>query len=1317
MANPILTNIHVTFSDAVRNSTYIAFEGEKNKFKNSPTKDERLYEIFKNARILLETNFQVADNLNKLQNQIEILDTLHEDGKSLYKRYCDHTNTWFRKFARFINEYAPEFLKNRYPNLFFNNIKQAEKTTLYQYNEYKQKIKQLKDNLTTAKPELENKILEEARRQNQERTQRQQNPQQRQQNNQEDVAQGLNNQDKSTKFDKPEKTNAPGLKNQQKKRSGSGTKGKQENENNTGNGDKTFRFSDITNDLTEEEIIAILKSDQAAHKVPETSEYVTDFDAEEFNRALAASLESLQKTTESEVFHEKRMKGEVIEKYIQNMKAILAKLKELDAQETLCPYQFRKLFLTLIFDFAVLSSTVDRSVTVKYLKNNQFETALLDALSIEAITEILKNNSNETAKYKLIADMLAPTSLGKNFAKALATHRRAELVVENRAGVKVYRLKCNDNTVIGERNFNTFKGTVIVSADKLHNLAKLLDETPSFNPSVLEINTEGEILTDDLANELIDLFIKHPELSYFLPNIKFINLKEICLKSEVAEGKFLAIFDKIECPSLIEFVPKDLIKKPINIETLTKYYSKIINFCPSIGLLRHCYNELLDQGYKIADYNAIPLPNRLLLTYKLETEGWTIEQVKYLLTALPFIQVLQIDHANMREATLKEWLNSGILNNLRELNIQKLNHITTDIIHSLVQIPQLAKIKLPTLKQGTRPLDQLPKFDNPFKISLFYTQSKLTLPWAAKLYTGPTAWMPLFQIPMARSGENIHTFYREQDEILDSNSVCLWVYKADYEKLTPQNQIITILSDGNPFINDDNIVNFIKKFPNLIHLSLQLCPQLTSVGIQRIIDVLHETQIEIIDLTDCHNIDDSFLLNQKNLEKLKKIKSINLSGTRITKDVIDSLDLLKGKLIFKERTLKITNDQLKGKDFVINLLNTADLHEYVYLDLTGCCNLTNQDLRQILDRLNVDKELIDPLDKSRKGNPKRLNIVHLNLTGCSQITTEALLPNKQDKLVLGELEKITLNGTQIEISELMTFYPHIVINPTLRLKFFNELHPRTCLKSCERYHINEFNSRNGNEVTKSRETLKDAGELITNRIFLQLFPESYQEDDQELYSKIMSIPVQTTTDHNIYPVIIRFKTREDVEKPELLVTTRTVMEQFDYFRQLNPCWKSTFNWDTTLINQNATPETVLALSQLMYDKLDFDKLNWKVAANLAELISAENLAYFGSAYKKLIAVMVKNFELDVADEMLMRMKQLNNKQGLQELEFHLLGNLIINKSLVNRIGPLAQNYGLTNLIVACNKLTTAELEKRDMQENTANDTELARQLVENYDTD
>ena len=214
---------------------------------------------------------------------------------------------------------------------------------------------------------------------------------------------------------------------------------------------------------------------------------------------------------------------------------------------------------------------------------------------------------------------------------------------------------------------------------------------------------------------------------------------------------------------------------------------------------------------------------------------------------LAFLQlVFRVECPDLKEMVLADpfsdddinrWIKEGRLQNIESLNLEKCQSLTSDLIAPLAKFVQSSKLRQlslsENLKVGTRPLtsDFLPTLTNPFLINQLYVKPSCLRSLARSLYQGPTAWASIFQIPLSRAFES-NLFIKGKDFVLDPQSVACWLYQKDYENLKAVEAITTLIADYCKELNDENLIPFIQKFPNLTRISLYGCPHISVKGLE-----------------------------------------------------------------------------------------------------------------------------------------------------------------------------------------------------------------------------------------------------------------------------------------------------------------------------------------------------------------------------------------------------------------------------------------------------------------------------------------------------
>lgn len=285
----------------------------------------------------------------------------------------------------------------------------------------------------------------------------------------------------------------------------------------------------------------------------------------------------------------------------------------------------------------------------------------------------------------------------------------------------------------------------------------------------------------------------------------------------------IALFDLSQLNSLdacIEFLNKNssctpyslVIKLPEN-QTLNQ------PLIAKLSQLKDRVNEIEILEIKEVNISSLGL---------VQQETFDFDQFSYLTTIMPHMTTLNLDNMPLSDDQCLKLFQLPIFNHVQSLSLQGCEALTTDILPSLSECVHLSHLSLPALKPGKLPFEKLPTFDDPFQIRFLYGASSIN--GAAELYRGPVIWSALFQIPLARKGAK--EIFPASQKQLDPKSVAYWLECNDYQYLTPQEGIIAICADSNTKLNDDNIVEFMKKFPKTRHLGVLNCPNVTEKGVE-----------------------------------------------------------------------------------------------------------------------------------------------------------------------------------------------------------------------------------------------------------------------------------------------------------------------------------------------------------------------------------------------------------------------------------------------------------------------------------------------------
>lgn len=422
-----------------------------------------------------------------------------------------------------------------------------------------------------------------------------------------------------------------------------------------------------------------------------------------------------------------------------------------------------------------------------------------------------------------------------------------------------------------------------------------------------------------------------------------------------------------------------------NLESLS------INGPFDLQLLKECFKACPKLKY-------IYLPESLTKTAKeIDLSGIPAKSLMHILMQFPSLEKIDLSSTEMTDEIIKSCQELGIFDHANYINLRGCASITASTALLFLNT-SVWKVDLPEdLKWGACKASDLPLYSDPMKIANFFIRPKILRSLARDRYNGPDTYAALFQIPLARLKEP--RVISPKQESLDARSSFLWTYQGDYVHIPNGNQITSVNSDGNSALNDDNLIPFISKFTKLKKLSLRGCLNISDKGIQSLLKYCGQNKIalEALDLTDCHQITEGAF--NGGIPQSLKDGQFNLSGTSIKKPLTLSN---KGSCRRDVRSLTITDADLPNLSSLL-----AKKPELISLNFFGCKNLTNDILRKVLARLNLED-----------GKPEKLFLVNLNIAECEQITLDAFTENEKDDhptlMHLGTLRDIYCKGTQLD---------------------------------------------------------------------------------------------------------------------------------------------------------------------------------------------------------------------------------------------------------------------------------------------------------------
>ena len=869
-----------------------------------------------------------------------------------------------------------------------------------------------------------------------------------------------------------------------------------------------------------------------------------------------------------------------------------------------------------------LLERVNQALKILFTMDNEGTTALLRTYTIHEQTIALFTHPRfteilQTRDFQQISALL-PAEWQTNFAKGCAQNGHLEFIF-NRYGT------CG-RTEEGKRQaLANYRGKILLKApDEAQAVAALRalnDELakPDFSPSHIEIHLPN----GELSPELLSLLL---ELHRHVPDLQVKGTHSLDWQKITAVSAPIGLFSQEDFPeapslatlflsSLADFDFPDmktliLPEADILAQWTPIECTRLLAFFPNQTLLKTLYQ-------RHPNPDQILLPPTLLMSQSIDLGDFPQEHILRLLEKFTHANALTLSGDAITDNWIAEQIASGSLNRFRELRLNECRSLTTDVIHTLVQLPSLEALALPNLPKGARSLSELPKFNNPFHIQLFYSSSEVTQSLAPPLYTGPTAWASVFQIPLARKGVEI--LFTPRMEVLDPETVACWLHRNDYERLSPQSTIQVILAD-HTLIDDARLLTFMTKFPRASTLSLHGCPHITDAGILALLE--QHPHIKSLDLTACPGITDQLLADPAPLRKLTEIR---VSNTGVSPEAVTLYQA--NNLQYEKLILKIDDAQLHSEEALEAILQGQPLNKLAHIDLSGCQKLTNAMLTPLLARLN------NPLwqeGSSTEENPQRLNITTLDLTGCSQLNFLAFQPIE----TLGLLECVILtprtNSPQEGVNHKVLL--HALCNKYRAVSFVSSKNEMPCP-------LIRMDTPHSHPIHQQIRTTLFTPPTAADEASLPRYFDPYQAECadmtlvfDDLHGHRESVPVHRS--------IVESQSRRWLRN----------RRPGGYERGQPPAFE----------NVHCTPEARRVIQQSLYGVPNIEALDWKVAADVAELIGPKIFDFFGTSYSRLldrIHAQFQPFDTVISDEMLTRAFRLRDDAGIQQYERALIEHL------------------------------------------------------------
>ncbi len=1299
-----LENLHKEFVQALQSHVYLGpDQNDPTKLTRTPKKTIYLCEVFKLAIDQIDITLKPINSPSK--PTVDHLRLLQRDGKVMYERYTKATNSWSRWFLKGLARITPELLSPFLPSCFSNEMEKAEKNTQEEYEKYQRFIREKISALSPKSPILEDQKTDNQVEQENVLVQEEDifDPQQDEMNDDKKKSEPQKQEMKKPESKQPVEKNDPAKEKQLQELRKKRLIALQTDDYDDQDADLQNILEQIYGGASSNLITENLKSDTVTQLNDlddwdelndlddlHLSEYLSEYqendeilDEREQANAKTSKPFSLTQlkhpslitpiaTPSKEEIEKARQKG--IHTALQNLRNGLQ-----------CIQQFADYPLSRERYINVLIRMANATSIMMHLDPDAQSS--LEKVGIKDKTfEVLRDSSFQAALYlrqfDQIGHLLQSTSWHDSFTEAMAQEGHIKFGVRKVVGQVIMQLANAEGQPVKEKDFQNYRGSVhLVLTDftllsEMEELVKVLNTSSSCRPCHVVIKVQNP---SSLTPEFFQLLLKLKEqvAEIKVEGVQEINFQTLAL-SEADEHLFVQHLEKFQFSDLKSLTLSNHPKK----DWTANDFSLLLAFCFTSELLKDCYRLC-------PSYQDIVIPIQFTTSTAIDFTGFNLDQISYLLSQCSDLTYANFSGLPMTDNQLFQWMQQGFLANVKTLHFKGCPNLTTDSLPVLANLPQLARVSLPDLPKGKLPLNQLPKFDNPFKIKMLYTTSQATQSLASGLYTGPQLWAPIFQIPLARQGvPNVFTQKR-----LDPKSVAYWLHQNDYQHLKPQTSVLTILADSNEKLTDENLVEFVKKFPETVGLSLYNCPHVSDTGI---INLLKECPtIKNIDLMGCPHITESLFFEPGHEEVLNKLHKLIITDTGISRDIATlykDKEKMGPRLVFEEATLTISDDDLIDEDALEKILSKQDLTKLKRINLEKCTKLNNKILGQLLDHLNAPTD-IQTQEGTWIDNPQRLNLAILNLSGCSNITDEAFDQIKQTEITdadnvpldqikkpkfepkfLENLDRIVIGGTKIS-QVLKLVYPNVTFQE-FEEPITIQIDEEKQLQDCIAYH--EKKAQHALNDDEEKELIKLSACYLHNRIAVELFCEN-----EDLAHDILSQTIKPDAEE-FCDFTLTFK-EEDHADPSLIHVHRDALySQSLYFvNGLRPGGKFSKIGGTVFTNVHANPEAVQAVKNLLYGKLCIENLDWRTAADVAELVGPKIFHLASGIYNALLARIHSQFSIDEAHEMFEAAEALEDNQGKEEYEktllFHLENLGEMDDDNFQKIANLGRGYGLKEL--------------------------------------
>lgn len=920
---------------------------------------------------------------------------------------------------------------------------------------------------------------------------------------------------------------------------------------------------------------------------------------------------------------------------------------------------FKEVVRNLIYSINQLDSQFDKSAWLLEIGLDEYLTETL----LNGPKELLAQGKEETFRFfieQLASDEYAQ-SLFKPYQEVL------QFDVDQRGGLQLLKSVEGQRPVRQRPNcFDTYQGLIEINIRDVANLKSLteLREILATHPNCQPGLTISWKHDQKLTQEILQLL---SEIKSYISYIQIKGLQELDLTS-LQEEQFFSLLP------FLDFSQTNL----------------------KLSLSNRMENWSDKQLYAL----------KKLPVNSLDLQQISSENLKRILSTFPSVPHLSINQPDLTDKDFKEMMTQYDLQQLASLNLTGCNQLTTDSLVDLVTISSLQELIYPSDMQLGNPL-LLPALSNPFDIKRFYLSASAIRPLINQLYDGSLLFAPIFQIPLVRQGGEC--VFSEKQTYLAPSSVTYWLYKEDYQNLTPQLTIKSLFADNCPYLNDQNLSNFLQKFPATTELSLCNCPGITDAGVIHMLE--QNPQIVKLDLTSCPGITER-LFAEENHEILSNLESIIIADTQLTLEQIEKLPKALRQKTIEEKNrailsdlesiifsnIQLTIEHIKEQLETLRKKIIREENRAILPDLESIISDTQLTVEQTKELLELLRKKIIFEEKSLKITEKELQaagsleialnnhlplnkLIHLDLSDCvslRKVDFEHLigrfdLPLEIEQRInpyrfnistlnlkgatysrdwfrganLGNLQRILVD--EPKAASLQKQHPDIHFQHTYA-PIVQAINMDKHLSECANFlHIAE------NSIEKQLR----AKEYLHHRALVELFGENCM--DKNLVKDVLSYRIRDINQEEFRDLELTFIDNLDNLSASYLFKEEAYCQSISLRNELRPgglFFKSTF----PMCNSNASPAANRLIAQLIQGQpLLIAKTDWKAIAEAAELANPHNLnmpAFYkqlmNGLYQKIQNMPVSYLTDGQANDMLNKVIALANEKAQALLEQRLL---------------------------------------------------------------